>query len=343
MELFDNHKKLFSAAGGLFIGLTILVAIVPALNNDKNFKPLPDAIPLSPAAERGKQLYIANGCVGCHSQQVRNVDMDKIWGNRPSVAADYADIHRQDLWRNTATLMGTERTGPDLTNVGNRQGSLAWNLVHLFNPRIVVKESVMPAYEWMFKLKEEPDSSDVIVNVPPEFLDGRPGKVVATRDALDLVAYLQSLKQIPFPDGTPDPEFLYKQKTQKAATAGTRPGEPAPVQELDGTALYATHCQSCHQESGEGLAGAFPPLKGSKVVLDDNPELMVNIIMNGYTGRVNEGFGPMPAVGTVAKLTPEEIAAIMNHEKTSWGNKAKKVNPEEVKKLMDIVKAAATQ
>jgi cytochrome c oxidase cbb3-type subunit 2 len=346
MELFDNHKKLFSAAGGLFIGLTILVAIIPALNNDKNFKPLPDAVPLSAAAERGKQLYIANGCVGCHSQQVRNVDMDKMWGKRPSIAADYADIHRQDLWRNTATLMGTERTGPDLTDVGNRQGNLAWNLVHLFNPRIVVKESIMPSYEWMFEMKEQPDSADVIVNVPPQFLNGKPGKVVASRDALDLVAYLQSLKQTPLPDGTPSPDFLYKRNKQQAASAANNaagPGEPKQAPELDGAALYATHCQSCHQENGEGLAGAFPPLKGSKVVLDDNSEFMVNIIMNGYSGRVSEGFGPMPAVGTVAKLTPEEIAAIMNHEKTSWGNKAKKVSPEEIKKLMDMATASATQ
>ena len=45
MELFDNHKKLFSTAAIFFIALTILVAIIPALNNQKNNKPLPDAEP----------------------------------------------------------------------------------------------------------------------------------------------------------------------------------------------------------------------------------------------------------------------------------------------------------
>src|SRR5690606_530300 len=97
---------------------------------------------------------------------------------------------RTDFWRNSATLMGTERTGPDLTDVGNRQPSLDWNLVHLYNPRIVVKESVMPAYPWMFTIKEEPGENDVVVSVPEAFMKGKTGKVVASQDALNLVAYL---------------------------------------------------------------------------------------------------------------------------------------------------------
>ena len=335
MEFFDNHKKLFGATFLLFAGLTTLVAILPALHNQRNNAPLPNAEVLSDDAVKGKAVFIANGCVACHTQQVRNVDMDKTWGSRPSIAADYAGIHRTDIWRNTATLMGTERTGPDLTNIGNRQPSIDWNLVHLYNPRIVVKESVMPAYPWMFTIKEEPAKNDVVVSVPEEFLKGKAGKVVATRQALQLVAYLQSLRQTPLPDGRPAPEFLYKRAEKKiAATDGAPQG-------LDGAALYATNCQSCHQSNGEGLKGAFPSLKDSKIVLDDNPELMVNIIMNGYSGREKEGFPPMPAVGTDNKLSAEEIAAIMNHEKTNWGNSAKQVTPDEIKQIMDAIKVKA--
>ncbi|HUN03045.1 MAG TPA: cbb3-type cytochrome c oxidase subunit II, partial [Niabella sp.] len=131
MEWFDDHKKLFLAALLLFVGLTVLVAIIPALKNERINQALPGAEPLSQDAIAGKYIYIANGCVGCHTQQVRNVDMDKMWGQRPSMAADYALIRRTDFWRNTATLMGTERTGPDLTNVGTRQGNKEWNLTHL--------------------------------------------------------------------------------------------------------------------------------------------------------------------------------------------------------------------
>lgn len=332
MEFFDNHRKLFGATFLLFIGLTILVAILPAFRNEKNNAPLPGAAPLSADAVKGKAVYIANGCVACHTQQVRNVDMDKTWGTRPSIAADYAAIHRTDFWRNTATLMGTERTGPDLTSIGTRQPSLEWNLVHLYNPRIVVKQSIMPAYPWLFTIKEKPAEGDAVVNVPEEYLKGKKGKVVATPKALQLVAYLQSLKQTSLPDGRPVPEFLYKQEAKKTAAAG---GE-APG--LDGAALYATNCQSCHQSNGEGLKGAFPSLKDSKIVLDDNPENMVNIIMNGYNARAGEGYPPMPAVGTDNKLTAEEIAAIMNHEKSSWGNNAKQVTPEQIKTIMEAVK-----
>jgi cytochrome c oxidase cbb3-type subunit 2 len=331
MELFNNHKRLFGTATLFFVGLTILVAIIPALNMQSNNAVLPNAEPLSAEAVRGKELYIANGCIGCHTQQVRNVDMDKIWGSRPSIAADYAGIHRQDFWRNTATLLGSERTGPDLTNVGNRQASKDWNLVHLYNPRIVVPQSIMPAYSWLFEIKKVPAKGDVIVNIPSEYLQGETGKVVASDEALQLVAYLLSLKQTKLPDGTATPAFLYKRENKPDGVSSTS-------KELDGVALYTANCQSCHQLNGEGLKGAFPPLKGSKVVQNDNPELMVNIIMNGYSGRIQEGFGPMPAVGTMNNLSAEEISAIMNHEKSSWGNNAKKVTPEEIRKLMEVVK-----
>ncbi len=332
MELFDNHKKLFGTATLFFLALTLLVAIVPALDIQKNNAVLPGAEPLSADAAKGKALYIANGCIGCHTQQVRNVEMDKIWGSRPSIAADYAGIRRQDFWRNTATLLGSERTGPDLINVGNRQGSQDWNLVHLFNPRIVVAQSIMPAYPWLFKIKKSAAKGDVVVNVPAKFLKGDTGKVVATKEALQLVAYLLSLKQTKLPDGKAAPDFLYKKVASAQQAGGTESTG------LDGVALYTANCQSCHQENGEGLQGAFPSLKGSKIVTDENPELMVDIIMNGYNGREKEGFGPMPAIGTMNNLTAEEISAIMNHERTSWGNAAKEVTSEEIKKIMDAVK-----
>lgn len=334
MEFFNNHKNLFITAAALFIVLTIFVAIIPALNNQSRNAPLPNAEPMSEAAQKGKEIYIANGCVACHTQQVRSVDMDKMWGSRPSIAADYANNKRQDLWRNTATLMGTERTGPDLTDIGNRQPSLEWNLLHLYNPRAVVKTSIMPAYPWLFDQKENPDGDDVVIAVPAEFLKNKNIKIVAKEEALQLVAYLQSLKQTDLPTGIPTPEFLYKRAQKELAEEATDGGEIV----ADGMALYATHCQACHQENGEGLPGAFPPLKGSKIVLDDNSETMVDIIMNGYNGRASEGYGPMAAVGTLAGLTANEVAAIMNHEKTNWGNDAKKITSEEVQKIIDSLK-----
>ena len=335
MEFFDNHKKLFRTALVLFVGLTIIVAIMPAINNQENNAPLPGYEPLTQEAYLGKKSFIANGCVACHTQQVRNVDMDNVWGSRPGIPADYAGISRTDFWRNTATLMGTERTGPDLTNIGSRQPSLAWNLLHLYQPRAVVEKSIMPAYPWLFELKNELGEKDVEVVVPDAYRKGISGRIVATQEALLLVAYLQSLKQTPLPDGKLPMEFLYKKKEIPVVVNGNNANLP------DGKLLYTNNCMSCHQANGEGLKSAFPSLKGSPIVLGDDLELFVNIIMLGYDARPE--YAVMNAVGLDNNLTPEEVTAIINHEKTSWGNNAKTVTPEEVKKIMDFIKLTSNK
>ncbi len=331
MNFFNDHKKLFLTATGLFTALMLFVALIPAIDNQLNNEPLPNSVALNDDQIAGKKVYISEGCVACHSQQVRNVDMDKVWGSRPGIAADYAGMERTSFWQNTATLMGTGRTGPDLTNIGNRQPSLDWHLLHLYNPRSVVSQSIMPAYSWMFEWKDKASPTDVVVNVPEEFKKGKKGIIIATEKSLQLVAYLQSLKQVELSDGIVQPEFLYKKQKKATEENGEKTAE------LDGAALYSANCQSCHQPNGEGLKGAFPPLKGSKIVLDDNIETFVEIIMYGYNAR--EEYGVMPAVGKNNNLKPEEIAAIMNHERTSWGNSAKKVSTDDVKKILELLKA----
>jgi cytochrome c oxidase cbb3-type subunit 2 len=334
MEFFNNHKNLFGTALLLFVVLTCVVAIIPAINNQNNNAPLPNFIPLSKDAQLGKQIFITNGCVACHTQQVRNVDMDKMWGGRPSIAADYASNTRPNIWQNTATLMGTERTGPDLTNIGTRQSSLAWNLLHLYQPRSVVDKSIMPAYPWLFETTDSVAKNQVEVIVPDAFRKGITGKIIATSEALQLVAYLQSLKQPALPDGKLPMEFLYKKKEVAVPViAGGAPALP------DGQVLYTQNCVSCHQANGEGLKGAFPPLKGSPVVLGDDLELYVNIIMKGYNPRPE--YAVMNAVGMDNDLSAEDVTAIINHEKTSWGNNAKPATLEDVKKIYDFIKATA--
>lgn len=339
MTFFDNQKYLFGTALLLFLVLSFAVAIIPAIRNQNENEPLPGAVSLSEDAMKGKQIYISEGCVACHTQQVRNVDMDKTWGNRPGIAADYAGIERTDFWRNTATLMGTERTGPDLTNIGNRQPSIDWHLLHLYNPRTVVSQSVMPSYPWLFIEKEKVSEGDLILSIPDGFKPKNNNKIIASEKALQLVAYLQSLKQVPLPDGTPDPIFLYKTKKPEVTDIVSNP-EVAILP--DGKALYVANCQACHQANGEGLKGAFPSLKDSKVVLNvDDTELYVRVIMQGYDA--NPSFGVMPPIGSTNKLKAEQVAAIINYERTSWGNSASKVTAEEVKKILELIENESAQ
>ncbi|RYG20642.1 MAG: c-type cytochrome [Chitinophagaceae bacterium] len=323
MNFFNNHVKLFTTAFLLFVLLTLMVAIFPALNNQANNAPLPSAIPLSEEAVKGKALFISNGCVACHTQQVRSVEMDRIWGSRPGVAADYASNLRISTLVNTATLMGTERTGPDLTDVGNRQPSRDWHLLHLYNPRAVVPQSIMPSYAWLFQEVDRVAKSQIEINLPDRFKNASGKRVIATPDALNLIAYLQSLRQASLETAN-TPEFLY------ATTELTK--KTKNMEALQGKILYATNCQSCHQSNGEGLKGAFPPLKGSKIVLDDNFELFIDIIMNGYDAR--EEYGVMPAIGRNMKFTTKEITALANHERNSWGNNARQISESEIEKIL---------
>lgn len=327
LNFHKNHRSLVTTSLFVFAGLSIIVAVLPAYQMQET-QPLPSMEPLTVQESNGLKTYTAENCMSCHTQQVRNIEMDKIWGERPSMASDYYySKMRMDTWRQSPSVLGSERTGPDLTNVGKRQPGQEWHLIHLYNPRIVVKESIMPAYPWLFKEKAEQDitENDVVVPVPAKYLKKPGTKLVATQKALDLAAYLQSLKQAPL-EGTPAVDFIPSRREKVTENAGT-------ADLPDGATLYMNTCSSCHQPEGNGLPGAFPPLAGSKIVNDENPETLIRIVLQGYDARAE--YGVMP--GFADHLSNEEITAIANHERSSWGNDAPPVSPEEVQKIREYL------
>ena len=329
MDFNTDHRALVLTAFIVFLVLSLGVAVYPAYQME-DYQPLPNQPKLTDEELKGEHVFISEGCVACHTQQVRNIEMDNMWGKRPSIPEDYFySKQRIDVWRQTPSLLGSERTGPDLTDVGKRQPGAAWQLLHLYDPRAVAEGSVMPSFRWLF---EEVDSayvqeSDVVVAVPKEFLPDPGKKIVATADALNLVAYLQSLKQTPLPEGR-EVDFIpfSKKKTQEEGSA-----QAATTNSLDGEKLFMNTCAACHQQTGKGVPGAFPPLAGSATVNNEDPTKMITIILEGYNALPN--YGPMPAFGD--QLTDAEIAAIMTHERSSWGNNAPAVKTEDVKKVRD--------
>src|SRR5699024_9294455 len=148
---------------------------------------------------RGLTIYVSEGCIACHTQQVRPIPMDKSLG-RPSMAADYAYIKPKNALHPYApAVLGSARTGPDLSSIGERQPSKTWQYIHLYNPRAVSPDSVMPAYPWMFKVVANPSDDATVVPVPEAYAPEH-GKVVVDDQARALVAYLLWVKQAPLPD-----------------------------------------------------------------------------------------------------------------------------------------------
>ncbi len=98
-----------------------------------------------------------------------------------------------------------------------------------------------------------------------------------------------------------------------------------------GKKIYQQHCASCHQSNGQGLPGAFPSLIGNETVLSENPQQHIDVILNGFKDKVIDGVTyavPMPGFST--QLNDEEVAAVINHERSSWGNDALTINHEAV-------------
>lgn len=321
-------KQLILIVGGstlVYFCLAMLMGVLPGYELSKT-PPGPGVKPLTELQSEGREVYVAEGCSYCHTQQVRPLNQDKIFG-RPSAAGDFA--------YQTPELLGSERTGPDLTNVGVRQPSEVWQYIHLFNPRAVVPQSIMPSFSWMFDIVDELPKGETAVPLPSGYAPAH-GKVVPSQQAKALVAYLMSLKQAPLPDssdiaGTTAARVA---ASPAAATTSARAPSAPPAYTFDsvkGAALYTANCAACHQASGEGLPGAFPPLKGNAAVNNDDPTLHIQTVLHGAHDVVIGGVtysSPMPPFES--QLTDSDISNIINHERSSWGNHGKPVSAVQV-------------
>jgi len=127
-----------------------IVQILPTIFVKSNIPTISSVKPYTPLELEGRDLYIREGCVGCHSQMIRPFRSEVERYGEYSKAGEYVYDH-PFLW-------GSKRTGPDLHRIGSKYSD-SWHLNHLFDPQSTSPGSIMPRYQWLVRNKL--DNSDI--------------------------------------------------------------------------------------------------------------------------------------------------------------------------------------
>lgn len=254
----------FGAGLVFFIVSFVALGVIPALELHKviaRTTPPNAPLQLTEQEKHGQQIYARNGCAYCHTEQVRFTPADEWRFGPPTQAWETQDQYPQ-MW-------GTRRIGPDLARESGRR-SRDWQLVHLFDPRFVVPDSMMPAFAWMF--------------------NGSPDR--PAQDARDLVAYLNTLGRAALAAG--------------AEGRATTPG-PLPVQVLhvhltpndsaEGRAVFAANCAGCHGVDGRGQSEggrALRPVAFNLVDFRLTPDAVWQVLQTGLPGTSMPAWNHLP-------------------------------------------------
>ncbi len=209
MSALSLHQKLENNLGLLIFGILFvsaiggLVQIVPSLAQDSLKTPAAYISDYSAVELVGRDIYVREGCSVCHSQQIRPLLAEVKRYGPYSRAGEFA-YDRPCQW-------GSKRTGPDLHRIGGKYSD-AWQRMHLIDPRVVVVNSIMPAYPW---LAERPASAAGDVQAHMRALqrlghpyddagiEAAPKQLEGLMEVDALVAYLQKLG-VGFDENVPD-------------------------------------------------------------------------------------------------------------------------------------------
>ncbi|MCX2718950.1 cytochrome-c oxidase, cbb3-type subunit I [Lentiprolixibacter aurantiacus] len=119
-----------------------VVQIIPTLLVESNIPTITSVKPYTPLELEGRDLYIREGCVGCHSQMIRPFRSEVERYGEYAKAGEFVYDH-PFLW-------GSKRTGPDLLRVGGKYSD-SWHLNHMYDPQSTSSGSIMPAYQWLVR------------------------------------------------------------------------------------------------------------------------------------------------------------------------------------------------
>ncbi len=191
-DLIERNVGLMLILVILTISVGGLVEIVPLFFQKTTTQPVQGLKPYTPLQLAGRDIYLREGCYGCHSQMIRPFRAETERYGHYSVAGESVYDHPFQ-W-------GSKRTGPDLARVGGRYSD-NWHRDHLNDPRSVVIESNMPAYPWLGKTQLVP--ADIVpklkamktLGVPytDEEIAAGPTELDSKTELDALIAYLQVL------------------------------------------------------------------------------------------------------------------------------------------------------
>ena len=191
-DLIERKSMLLVVLIILVVSVGGLVEILPLYFQKSTTQPVAGLKPYPPLQLVGRDIYVREGCYGCHSQMIRPFRAETERYGHYSVAGEFV-YDRPFQW-------GSKRTGPDLARVGGRYSD-DWHRTHLNNPRDVVPESNMPSYSWMARTPVDASSIETKLAVLRSL--GHPytdDDIKTAREALAgkteqeaLIAYLQGL------------------------------------------------------------------------------------------------------------------------------------------------------
>ena len=137
---WERKPVFFTVLATIAIAIGGAIEIIPTILVKSNVPTIASVKPYTPLELEGRDLYIANGCVGCHSQMIRPFRFETERYGEYSKAGEFV-YDRPFLW-------GSKRTGPDLHRVGGKYPD-SWHYFHMEDPRTMSPGSLMPPYPWM--------------------------------------------------------------------------------------------------------------------------------------------------------------------------------------------------
>jgi len=191
-ETIEKKIGLLGVLTAVAVSLGGLAEIVPLMMSREAVEPAENVQPYAALELEGRDIYIQEGCYGCHSQMVRPFRAETERYGRYSLAGESVYDHPFQF--------GSKRTGPDLARVGGRYSD-EWHRVHLIDPRDLVPESNMPGFPWLEDELIDADKTPVklerlrMIGVPysDDDIAGASAAVDGKTSMDALIAYLQGL------------------------------------------------------------------------------------------------------------------------------------------------------